>query len=455
MSEVKNNAGPYSTVADVAAAGLCCFCGACQEVCPNKAVALRWGGAFPVPVVDSDICTNCGLCVAVCPGHNVEFDKLNTELFGQIPDDKILGHHQSIYVGGINDSEARFRRTSGGIAKELAIEGLKSGQWDGVLLSRLCQDNPLRTETYLAVTAEEVNSAASSLYCPVPACAGWQSARDFPGKLCFVGLPCHIQALRKGQRLDWLRKKIFFSIGLFCSGTPGFYATEAFLLYHGIDPQQVSAFEYRSEGWPGEICVEVKGESEAHKFARGSAAKLLDELRFGAAFHRRGVFTHRRCLLCPDHTAELSDVSLGDAWRIDYHEEKGKPGLNIVIVRSGQAQQLLERMLDDKIIFLDNISRQEVIKSQRECLFSKKNLNGLFSLLERRHLARPDFSGQPVIKTGKLDRLTAWVEWNQLKLAKNKRLWRLLPLLTPVMVLLRRLATRNADKKLESVLDNR
>ena len=41
----------------------CTGCGACVEVCPVDAIALKDG----IAVVDEDNCTECGLCESECP----------------------------------------------------------------------------------------------------------------------------------------------------------------------------------------------------------------------------------------------------------------------------------------------------------------------------------------------------------------------------------------------------
>jgi coenzyme F420 hydrogenase subunit beta len=447
MSTGNSVSGQIHTVADVVSKGLCCFCGACQGVCPSRAISLEWNGSFPVPIIEHEKCTNCGLCIEVCPGHEVDFDQLNTEFFGQESVDPILGCYLGFCVGAVKDPAARIRRTSGGLAKEIAIWGLEIGRWQAVIVSRAYPGNFRRTQTYLATSEEEVRSAASSLYCPVPACSSWEVIRDFSGKVCFIGLPCHIHALRKAQQqLPWLKEKITFTVGLFCSGTPGLWATEAFLSYHHINPDKVESFEYRGKGWPGDICVKIKDQPEPTCFQRMKAKRLKDRFRMAAAFVRRSAFVHQRCLVCPDHAAEFGDVSLGDAWHLGYNTEK--LGLNIAVIRSRQGQDLLDEMCQSNRIFLDKISRDEMIKSQQACLASKKKLAPMFNLLRKHHVPLPVFTGQTNLPTSRCDNWIAWLEWNQTKLAGHRRLWWILLVIAPIMAILRRISrTSIADLK--------
>ncbi len=445
MSDGNSNAVEFATVADVADAGLCCFCGACEGVCPQDSISLDLSGSFPRPVVDSVRCTHCGFCVEICPGLSVDFDAINSDFFGKPAVDRVLGNYIDAYIGGVTDPDQRNRRTSGGIAKGIGIWGLEKGYWQGVVVSRFCGQTIGRTEAFIATTAADVESSSSSLYCPVPVCSIWKLLRDFSGKVCMVALPCQIHALRKAQqKLGWLREKVAFVTGLFCCSTPGFAATEAFLKYHGIDPDEISSLEYRSQGWPGEICVHLRESEEIHCFKRGVETGFFDKLRFGAAFHRRGGFADRRCLTCADYTAEFADVSLGDAWGLG--PKKEKLGLNIVLVRSTKAHELFEEAQGEGRVFLETVSRQQVVGSHRGSLLSKKKCGAMFGLLRRKNNALPLYTGQPVLGRSVWESLVARLEMAQWQLARNRRLWALLPLMVPLMSVLRRIAGRTGTK---------
>jgi coenzyme F420 hydrogenase subunit beta len=265
--------------------------------------------------------------------------------------------------------------------------------------------------------------------------------KDFPGKVCVVGLPCHLAAIRKAQReLPHLREKIAFTVGLFCSGTPGYDATEAFLRFHGISRQQVASFAYRWRGWPGDIRVET-ADGRIRNFPRGKAAGLGDRLRFAACFQRRGAFAARRCLLCPDHTAELADVSLGDPWHKAYRSDK--LGLTAAIVRSPQAGSILGQMVTAGRIFLEKIDATRLLESQQACLASKKRIGVAIKVFCTAGRAVPVYTHQPDLPCNMWDRLSARFEQVQTSLARRRRLWWLLPMLAVIMAWLRRKSSRS------------
>ena len=52
----------------------CTGCGACQNICPHKAISMRPNNeGFLYPVIDNDKCTNCGICFARCPSENPQY----------------------------------------------------------------------------------------------------------------------------------------------------------------------------------------------------------------------------------------------------------------------------------------------------------------------------------------------------------------------------------------------
>ena len=78
-------------------------------------------------------------------------------------------------------------------------------------------------------------------------------------KIAVVGLPCHIQGLRKAMAKDSkLRDRIVLCLGLFCNHSPNFLATHFLLESNKINENDIIRLDYRGEGWPGHLKIAMK-----------------------------------------------------------------------------------------------------------------------------------------------------------------------------------------------------
>ena len=100
----------------------CCGCGACREICPQKAIQMapdREG--FLYPKVNSRLCTNCGKCRNVCPTNHYGSSG------GTVGKDK-NPVDRNLYLGGqARDEGVRYSSSSGGIFSVLAQYVLSRG----------------------------------------------------------------------------------------------------------------------------------------------------------------------------------------------------------------------------------------------------------------------------------------------------------------------------------------
>ncbi|MHC4519231.1 MAG: coenzyme F420 hydrogenase/dehydrogenase beta subunit N-terminal domain-containing protein, partial [Planctomycetota bacterium] len=181
---------------------LCAGCGTCAGVCPHDAVGMvisRKKGHY-VPRIDKDTCTRCGLCLDVCPGRGVDFEAFTSTLMGDIPENVALGKYLGSYVGHAIDKDIRYRGASGGLVTALLVNALERGSIDGALVTRMRPAQPLEPKPFIARTKEEIILAARSKYCPVPAGVAVSKIFASKGRFAVVGLPCHIQGIRKAEQ---------------------------------------------------------------------------------------------------------------------------------------------------------------------------------------------------------------------------------------------------------------
>lgn len=335
---------------------ICCNCGTCSGVCPQHAISLNVDKHFQVyePHIRSDACSGCGICFDTCPGHGVDFKGLNRDIFGKDADDIVLGSYLGSYIGHATESEVRYRASSGGIVTGLLVYALEKGIIDGALVTRMNRDQPWKPEPFIAKTRDEIIEASASKYCPVPAnimIRELLSAQE-DEKFAVVGLPCHIQGIRKAeQAYKKLKERVVLHIGLFCSHNDTFWQTDYLLRSMDASKDDLKSIRYRGDGWPGTMSVQLRsGKDSSMPFHKAIFPHLL---WFNAM---------NRCLYCCDLTAELADISVGDPW-IPEVTAGEKIGQSIFLVRTEDAQSLVLRAASDGCLNYSPILAERVKES--------------------------------------------------------------------------------------------
>ena len=148
---------------------------------------------------------------------------------------------------------------------------------------------------------------------------------------------------------------IKFFIGNFCGGFKSYNNLNRLISMHGIKPKNVDAFRFRGGGQPGSM--EIR-----------SGSKVVN-IPYPEYVKTTGYSKLKRCHLCVDATAELADFACGDAWLKEY---EGKEPTSIVITRNELATQILNDMDAKTEINIGLISEEDVLKSQKWNIITKK-----------------------------------------------------------------------------------
>lgn len=388
---------------------LCTGCGTCAGICPKNAIEMiidHRKGIY-LPQVTQEECSNCGMCYSICPGHEVNFKLLNSEFFGQEPEDLLLGNYLNCYTGYATDYEIRYNSASGGLITVLLIFALEEGIIDGALVTKMKDDRPLEPQPFIARTREEIISASCSKYCPVPANVAIKEILKNDGRYAIVGLPCHLHGIRKAEMImPQLKERIVLHIGIYCAKTISFLGTQYQLKRMGIKKANLEKISYRGKGWPGNMTVVTKNNQRR-------ITKLHDYYD-----NKFGSFVPHRCNLCTDHAAELADISFGDAWLPEI-KKQDNVGTSIIICRNKKVEDIIQKMVGKKQIELIKTNSAK-IKESNDSSRKKTRTIAYFSLTKLLGKKVPNYH-QDLLSP--LPNINALVLYSQMFLASRRHLW--------------------------------
>jgi len=344
---------------DVIIPGNCFHCGLCEGL-SNDLFKMHKSSNGPIPKLIrkpmSEDSPQLEKILLACPGRGFPYGHLSKKI-GAIKKDKILGNYNNLYVGSSNDDTIREKSSSGGIVRTLLIELIKSNKIDYVCFLDENKNKILDFELLITSKINDIINCSQSIY-QTTAIFNKLKTLKRNKSYAFVGLPEHVASLRV-LKIYYPKefKHIKYLISIY-SGTnmyPG--AIEFFLKGNGIKSMdEVKKIFWRYGEWPGLLRVETKN-------------KILSLKKFYYNY-LIPFFISKNCLITPDFTGELSDISIGDAWS-PVLEKKGH-GYSIIISRSSYFDKMLNNLHKKKIIDLKKNSKISTIQMHSHMLEFKK-----------------------------------------------------------------------------------
>ena len=272
--------------------GFCTFCGACEAACPVHAISID---GYKVEHSDcSQHIDTCPICYEICP-HT---DELVSEClkFVKSPQKREgLGYYRRILLAQAADPELRKLGHGGAIVTTLLTNAIEKGEIDSAIVSQAETNIPIKPKALVGVVPDDIFSAVGSKFFPSSVARAYGSAVYEYGKanIAFVGVPCHVLALRKLEA--WEHKitgNLKVIIGLFCFWTLSFgnllnYLTEKY----NIKPDEIKRLD---------IIKDLTVQTD-----KGTITVPLSEVK-------PHILTS--CETCTDFASELADISVGSAY---------------------------------------------------------------------------------------------------------------------------------------------
>lgn len=378
---------PLLTISDAVDRDLCCGCGACAAVEPD---AIRMVDSLEHgrrPVVDEsaelDPDTN-----AICPGMNLERVE---SVDGAIESlESAWGPVLEIWEGHAIDEDIRFRGSSGGIVTALAAFALESEEAAGICHIRGRDDVPYLNTSVISRSREELVQGAGARYAPASPCERLGDVKESGDPHMFIGKPCDVSAsYAMAQRDPALARSVMLNVAIFCAGTPTLRGTLNMLKHMGVeDPRSLTSLRYRGHGWPGRATADVRdanGEMRRHSLSYDAA--------WGDILRRHKQW---RCHVCPDHTGEHADISVGDPW---YRPIKaGESGRSLILVRTERGRAFLQRALRAGAISVTRVDAETLPASQPSLLRAQSAIWGRLLGMRLLRLPVPRYRGRPLLR---------------------------------------------------------
>jgi coenzyme F420 hydrogenase subunit beta len=280
----------------------CGKCGGCVAFCSASNLGALKVGPDGMPMfADEEKCLKCGICYMICPNIRDLDEELKKKTKWEPP----IGPIKDLVSAQTTNPTVGERCTDGGVVTSLLLYLLDNHMIDGALVSK--SDGPFHRGPMLATSGEEVVSASGSHYDESfsivelgsrystysPAMQELKSLRKgLIDRVAMVGTPCQIHTVRKMQVLGIIPSDVIkYCFGLFCMENFSFNDIQLKHLekQYGFDLAHVSKVNVKED-----FFIYLNNGRVIH-----------------IPFEEIDSIARPACLVCPDFSAEFSDISFG------------------------------------------------------------------------------------------------------------------------------------------------
>jgi coenzyme F420 hydrogenase subunit beta len=338
--------------AEVIYNGLCCYCGSCGAFCKEYISYEN-----ELPKTKKKCYEICGACYDFCPRTFFAPFEVDRAVFGDVRTDNLLGYYLGeLLTARATDDAVRDKAQDGGVVSALLAFLLEHGEIDAAVVSKTSEN--WEPEPFVATKREDILAAAGSKYTQCPSVLGVGDAFEVGYKnIALVGLPCHIQGMRKVQLskgFDVGADRVKLLIGLLCTETFDMAMLTKKLEELGTSIEEVEKFNIKK----GRFIVQTK----AGKEIKTPIRKMRECVR-------------EACNYCYDFAAEFADISVGSVG--------SENGWSTVIMRSEAGEDLVKRAEEAGLIETKKLSEEQIGEVRNLASFKKReNLKHIYEKTE-------------------------------------------------------------------------
>jgi coenzyme F420 hydrogenase subunit beta len=329
--------------------GFCTQCGACEAACPVG--ALRTNGEKVHHIYDcSKDMDLCPICYEICP-HSEALLLRSLSFVADTPvKSEALGYYRKIVLVQAVDPKIRELSKGGGVVTSLLEFGIKNKIFDSAIVSQVEPENPAKPKASVATVPDDILSAIGSKFFPSSVAKAYGSAVYGYGKsnIAFVGVPCHVLALRKLEA--WQHKisaNLKITIGLFCFGTLSLNRLLEYIKNkYNVEPADIKHLRLSSKL----VVTTTKGE------LRIPMSEVSDHIL-------------PSCRTCTDFTSELADISVGSAYPLQ--------DWSTVIIRTKAGEEFFYKAVENGVINTGVIEEEPAVIERVMIAAMQKRAAGL------------------------------------------------------------------------------
>lgn len=363
---MKNNKPTVKIITDN---NLCIGCGLCKVSCRDDAIVIRFDKNKEYkPIIDFNKCTYCTLCYANCPMAEQNLVKRIAE--ASIKKTEYgLNKAISFYKGYENNYDDYIKSSSGGILSALLKYLLNTKKIDAVVHAEqnyATNEGGKYFKASISKTVEEIDIKRSSFYYPIEFSEVLEDviANSKIKNIAFLGTPCVISSVTYllRTRKD-LREKLKYKFSLMCSHNTSAQFTDMLVSSMTKDNRK-KIFKHRDK-------ESINRDDNFNNTINFSDGEKISISRYKTPFTsnwRVNSFVLNGCNYCPDFFGADADAGFKDAWGFSPEQKEGE---TVLFSNNEEISKMLIDMQEENLISLSEITKKELIKSQKTTVADK------------------------------------------------------------------------------------